>query len=187
MSQGVANAQMRAHLPSPVITRLLLWWHRQRGVRTEPTAVIFPGAKLLRYPRNIQLGADVVVKAGAHLCPCRADAKVSVGDRTTIGFHTFIYASEAITIGEDCMIAPFVYIVDSDHGVAAGSRMNRQSNIARPVVIGDDVWVGAQAIILAGSLIGDGAVVAAGSVVNGVVAPGTIVGGVPARELSKRK
>lgn len=182
-----ANQQLRAHLPHPIITYLQYRWYQFRGVQLEPTTIVFRGASLLRYPRNIHLGPDVVVKTGAHICPCRAEAHIRIGARTTIGFYTFLYASNAIEIGADCMIAPFVYIVDSDHGIRAGIPMNRQPNSARPIRIGNDVWIGAHTIVLAGVTIGDGAVIAAGAVVREDVAPDTIVGGVPARILGKRE
>lgn len=183
----VPNQQMRAHLPAPWITKLTYAWHRWHGVQLERSTVLYPSAQLLRYPGNIRLGADVVVKSGAHICPCHPQATISIGERSTIGFHTFLYASERITIGSDCMIAPFVYIVDSNHGTSLHARMNRQPNTTAPVSIGSDVWIGAHAVILAGTSIGDGAVIAAGSVVSGIVEPETIVGGVPARNLAKRK
>lgn len=181
------NAQMRAHLPHPAMLRLRYLWHRLRGVDLQPGTVLFGGAGLLRYPRNISLSADVVIKSGAHVCPCRRESRISIGARTTVGFHTFLYATSEISIGADCMIAPFVYIVDSDHGVRAGTLMNRQPNTARPIVIGDDVWIGAQTVILAGVTIGSGAVVAAGAVVKDDVPPNTIVGGVPAKPLGMRE
>ncbi|MFL9839871.1 acyltransferase [Sphingomonas sp. ST-64] len=161
-------------------------WHRARGVDVGPGAVLFHGAQLLRYPRNITIGADAIIKSGAHLCPCRPAATITLGARTTLGFHSFVYASERIEIGDDCMIAPFVYIVDSDHGTVAGTNMNLQPNVTRPIVIGNDVWIGAKAIILAGSKIGSGAIIAAGSVVRGDVPPGVIVGGIPAKEIGRR-
>jgi acetyltransferase-like isoleucine patch superfamily enzyme len=55
-----------------------------------------------------------------------------------------------------------------------------------PITIGDDVWIGANAIILQGTSIGVGAIVAAGAVVRSEVAPYDIVGGVPARVLKNR-
>ena len=158
-----------------------------RGVELGEGAVLFSGAQLLRFPRNIHIGASAVVKSGAHLCPCNAAAHVRIGGRTTIGFQTFVYASAGITIGDDCMIAPFVYIVDSDHGTVKGTPMNRQANVAVPITIGNDVWIGAHAVILAGTVIENGAIVAAGAVVRGHVAANTIVGGVPARRIGERK
>lgn len=185
-SGQAANRQLRAHLPAALPSRLRSLWHRARGVHLGSGAVIFPRAQLLRYPGNIRIGADAILKSDAHLCPCRPTATVSVGARTTIGFHTFVYASERIDIGDDCMIAPFVYIVDSDHGIALGTNMNSQPNVTRPISIGNDVWIGAKAVILSGSTIGSGAIIAAGSVVRGNVPPGTIYGGIPAKEIGRR-
>jgi len=162
-------------------------WHRFRGAKLGNNVVLFPGALLLRYPRNIQLDAAVVIKTGAHICPCNPQAKVHIGARTSIGFHCFIYASSGISIGYDCQIAPFVYVVDSDHGTRKDTLMNLQPNSAKPIQIGNDVWIGAHAVILSGVKIGDGAVVAAGAVVNSNVAPYAIVGGVPARVLGERE
>jgi acetyltransferase-like isoleucine patch superfamily enzyme len=183
----MANAQLRAHLPHPAITWLLYRWHRQRGVNLDQTTVIYRGAALLRYPGNITLGPNAVIKSAVHLCPCRPGARVSIGARTTIGFYTFIYASNRIEIGNDTMVAPFCYIVDSDHGTDAGTRMNLQPNVTRPIRIGSDVWIGAHAVVLPGVTIEDGAVIAAGAVVREDVAAGVIVGGVPARALGARR
>ncbi|WP_414819858.1 acyltransferase [Sphingomonas sp. Root710] len=64
--------------------------------------------------------------------------------------------------------------------------MNLQPNVTNPICIGDDVWIGAKAVILSGSTIGSGSVIAAGSVLRGAVPPGAIYGGVPAREIGRR-
>jgi len=186
-SAQATNRQLRAHLPSPLLTGLRRLWHRLRGANLEPGVTLFSRVHLLRYPQNIRIGADAVIKSGAHICPCNDKADISIGARTTIGFHTFIYASSNIKIGEDCMIAPFVYIVDSDHGTRAGIPMNRQPNISRPIRIGNDVWIGAQALVLSGVTIADGAIIAAGSVVREDVPSNTIVGGVPAKVIGVRK
>jgi UDP-3-O-[3-hydroxymyristoyl] glucosamine N-acyltransferase len=186
-SAQASNLQLRAHLPASFLTSLRWLWSRLRGVHLERGVVLFSNVHLLRYPKNIRIGSDAVIKSGAHVCPCNAQAGVSIGVRTTIGFHTFIYASSNIDIGADCLIAPFVYIVDSDHGTSAGVPINRQPNTARPIRIGNDVWIGAQAMILTGVTIADGAIIAAGSVVRDDVAANTIVGGVPAKVIGVRK
>lgn len=184
---GVPNSQLRGHLPSRWRTRVRELWNRFRGANLGDQVILFPGALLLRYPRNVQLDTAVVIKTGAHICPCNPQAKVHIGARTSIGFHCFIYASSDISIGSDCQIAPFVYVVDSDHGTRKDTLMNLQPNSAKPIQIGNDVWIGAHAVILSGVQIGVGAVIAAGAVVNSNVAPYAIVGGVPARVLGARK
>lgn len=186
-SASATNSQLRAHLPSPLLTRMRGLWHKLHGVNLGAGVTLFSGVHLLRYPKNIRIGSDAVIKSGVHICPCNDKASVSIGARTTIGFHTFIYASSSIEIGEDCMIAPFVYIVDSDHSTRIGIPMNRQPNISRPICIGNDVWIGAQALVLSGVTIADGAIIAAGSVVREDVPPNTIVGGVPAKVIGIRK
>ncbi|MBP7556167.1 MAG: acyltransferase [Chitinophagaceae bacterium] len=109
-----------------------------------------------------------------------------MGKRTTIGYHTFIFASEAIVIGDDCLIAPFVYIVDSNHGIDRSLKINQQPNETAPVKIGNDVWIASNVTILKGVTIGDGAVIAANSVVNKNVLPYEIVGGSPAKKIGER-
>ena len=161
-------------------------WHNQRGVALGRNVMLESEAKLLRFPKNIIIGDDVIIKSGSHLCPCQPSAILKIGARTTIGFNTLIYSSEQILIGDDCMIAPFVYIVDSDHGIDRNILMNRQKNQTEPIIIGSDVWIGAHAVILKGVSLGDGAVVAAGSVVREDVLPYSIVGGVPARVIGER-
>lgn len=85
------------------------------------------------------------------------------------------------------MIAPFVYLVDSDHGIDKGTKMNQQPNQTAPIKIGSDVWIGTGAKILKGVTIGDGAIIAAGAVVKDSVEPYKIVGGIPAKTISERK
>ncbi|MDD4735950.1 MAG: acyltransferase [Kiritimatiellae bacterium] len=148
--------------------------------------IIDRSARLLRYPSLITLGDNVIIKSGSHVCPCNEKAFVRIGANTTIGFNTLIYASSGIDIGEDCMIAPFVHLVDSDHGIERSQKMNQQPNQTTPIRIGSDVWVGAHAVILRGVTIGDGAIIAASAVVRKDVKPYDIVGGVPAKVIGKR-
>jgi acetyltransferase-like isoleucine patch superfamily enzyme len=161
-------------------------WLRWRGAVVGRDVLIQRGARFERYPANIRLDDHVIVKSEACLCPCNQQAALHIGARTTIGHNTYIFASGGVEIGADCMIAPFVYIVDSDHGVARDRPMNRQPNVVAPIRIGADVWIGAHAVVLKGVTINDGAVVAAGSVVREDVPPYAIVGGVPARLLGER-
>lgn len=102
------NSQLRLHLPPRWRTGLTAWWYRFRGVDLSDNVVLFPGALLLRYPRNIHIGSDALIKSGAHICPCNPQAHIHIGSRTSLGFHSFVYASDRITIGDDCQIAPFV-------------------------------------------------------------------------------
>ena len=180
------NQQLRMHYRQNLFHKFYYRWNQFKGVGLGKNVIIDKGAKLLRYPRNINIGNDVILKQGCHICPCRVESKVSIGDRTTIGFYTLIYATDNISVGQDCMIAPFVYLVDSDHGLKRHELMNRQSNNTAAIRIGSDVWIGAHVVILKGVEIENGAIVAAGSVVKENVPGHVIVGGVPAKILGER-
>lgn len=140
-----------------------------------------------RFPGNIYVEDNVVVKEGARICSCNEKAVIRIGKNTTIGFHNFIFASERIEIGDDCLIAPFVYIVDSNHRIDRNQKINEQSNETAAIVIGNDVWIASHVTILKGVRIGDGAVIAANSLVNRDVESYTIVGGSPAKPIGKRE
>lgn len=87
-----------------------------------------------------------------------------------------IICAENISIGEDCNIGRDVIIRDYD-----GHLIDPEQPISAPVRIGDHVWIGQRAIILKGVTIGDGAVIAAGSIVTGDVPAGALAAGVPAK------
>ena len=85
-----------------------------------------------------------------------------------------------IEIGDGCLIGHQVVFATLNHDL---DPLKRGNNIARPIKLGKNVWVGAHATILPGVTIGDGAVIAAGAVVNKDVPPLVVVGGVPAKIL----
>lgn len=142
--------------------------------------------KFMRYPSNIDIASDVIIKEGAKFCACNNRAKISIGRGTTVGYNTFIFASESIQIGEDCLVAPFVYIVDSNHGIDKSKKINSQENKTAPIKIGNDVWIASNVTILKGSFIANGAVIASNSVVNGNVGAYEIWAGSPARKIGCR-
>ena len=84
-----------------------------------------------------------------------------------------------IRIGARCQIGPMVQLLTPDHPRDRASRA-KGMELGRPIIIGDDVWIGGGAIILPGVTVGDGAVIGAGAVVSGDVAPGATMAGNPA-------
>lgn len=106
------------------------------------------------------------------------------GKNITVGKNVFINACchfqdhGGVTLGDGCLIGHNVVFATLNHGIAPEERalMN-----PAPIRLGKNVWVGSNSTILQGVMIGDNAIVAAGSVVTKDVPPNTIVGGVPAR------
>lgn len=126
-------------------------------------------------------GTNVNIEKGAQF-----SSEISLGDNSGIGVNALI--SSYVTIGKDVMMGPDCIILTSNHGFERTDiPMWRQaSSEPRPVVIGDDVWIGARVIILPGVHVGSGSVIGAGSVVTKDVAPGSIVGGNPAKLIRMR-
>jgi acetyltransferase-like isoleucine patch superfamily enzyme len=180
------NAQLRKHLKRTFRVRLRSFIERNRIKSLGKNVYIDKDVELLRYPKNISISDNVVLKSGARICSCNESSLIHIGESTTVGHHTFIFASEGVDIGANCLIAPFVYIVDSDHQIRKSKRINEQGNLTAPIKIDDDVWIGTGAKILKGVTINKGAIIAAGAVVKDDVLPYSIVGGIPAKEISKR-
>ncbi len=180
-------SQLRNHIKFSLANKLRGVIQKKRLGKLGKKVFIDKDVSLLRYPKNIFIDSEVVLKKGANICACNDNAKISIGKRTTIGFYTFIYASDGIEIASDCLIAPFVYIVDSDHSIESGVNINTQPNITDKIKIEEDVWIATGAKILKGVTIGKGSVVAAGAVVKDDIPPYSIVGGIPAKIIGSRK
>ena len=105
---------------------------------------------------------------------------VRLGNRVEINNFSIVDGTGGVDIGDDTLIGPGVRIISYHHHHAAGQAIRSQPSEGKPIHIGRDCWIGANAVILAGLTIGDGAVVAAGAVVTRDVPPGVVVVGVPA-------
>jgi len=170
------------------IRRLRAIWLRWHGVRCSGSVWL----QAIEIPRNhfdVELQDGVALDRSVTLLatgPQKSWCRIVIGRSTYINRFTMIDASDSIRIGANCMIGPFCYITDHDHGTIAGIPVNQQALIGEPVVIEDDVWIGAHVTVLKGIRIGTGAVVGAGAVVTRDVLPNTIVAGVPARVIASR-
>ena len=112
---------------------------------------------------------------------------IEIGPQTAVGAFNVIHGGGGVRIGSSCLLGPFVAIYSENHRFSDPAIPIRDQGEERAEVsIGDDVWIGAHAAVLAGVSIGDGAVVAAGAVVTRDVPEGAIMGGVPRRAIGKR-
>ena len=112
---------------------------------------------------------------------------IEVGHRFSVNSGAILDGRGGITIGDDVMIGPHTAIYSSGHNFSQPDLpMTSLDHIMKPVVIKDDVWIGAHVCIPGGITIGRGAVVAAGAVVTKDVEDYTIVSGVPAQVTGNR-
>jgi len=117
----------------------------------------------------------------------RARGKIEIGPQTGIGDYAIVNAAQSVSIGANVMIAACCHITDANHGIEGSGTIQSQERHTDPVVIEDDVWLGAGVTVTAGVRIGKGAVVGAGAVVTKSVEPYQIVAGVPARPIGQRR
>lgn len=139
---------------------------------------------LLRDRAELTINGKVDLASRATL-QVQKDAKLAIG-RAHINHEASIIIGHDCTIGNGILISRAVRIFDSDFHKVLDEEGN-QTNIPKPMKIGDHVWIGLGTIILRGSQIGDGAVVSAGSVVMGKIKAGTNAIGNPARSFSNIK
>lgn len=115
------------------------------------------------------------------------EENISIGDGTAINNRTILSGRGGITIGDNVLVGYETIIMTSTWNFQDPDvPIKLQGITTKPVVIGNDVWLGARVIIVPGVTIGDGAVVGAGAVVTKDVPPYTVVAGVPARKIGLR-
>ena len=116
------------------------------------------------------------------------EGAVRIGDKTVVGQECTISAYQHVSIGEQCIVADRVMLIDFDHNVAEVERPIRVQGIyKRDVRVGNNVWIGYGAQILRGVSIGDNAIIGASAVVTKDVPANAVVAGVPARVIRMRE
>jgi acetyltransferase-like isoleucine patch superfamily enzyme len=155
--------------------RLLAPIYQHRGKHS----VIHRSARMDTPPYRIfSLGDYSVIESFA--CINNAVGDVMIGNHTRIGLHNTIIGP--VEIGSHVNLAQGITVTALNHNFAnAQKRIDEQGVSTNPVTIEDDVWVGANAVILPGVTIGNHCVVAAGAVVTKDVPPHSLVAGVPAK------
>jgi acetyltransferase-like isoleucine patch superfamily enzyme len=130
---------------------------------------------------QVSFGHSVSIGPGVQLV-VKDQGKLSIGSGTYFTSDMHLECCHHIQIGEQCAISWGTSIIDSDHHELSyeGKKENASS-----VIIGDRVWIACNVVILKGTTIGSGSVVAAGSVVKGEFPSNVLIGGNPARILKE--
>lgn len=159
----------------------------------------------IRYPSKLRIGRRTCIKKctiiasgkGITIGDCveicdgaiiqTYDGKISINNGSAIGPYVVLYGAGGIVIGKYCSIATHTSIVASNHIFQQRDKYIRsQGNSTQGILIGDDVWIGANCCVLDGVSVGQGSIVAAGAVINKNVSPYMIVGGIPAQIIGQR-
>jgi len=160
-------------------------------LKLDPTAVISPLADIERSVRGtlIEIGPRTVVDAFVKIKPAGGSGEVVIGPDCAINSGTVIYTGNGVRIGEGVLIAANCTLAPTNHAFADRERRIRDQGFQPSrggIVIEDDVWLGANVVVLDGAVIGKGCVVAAGSVVRGRLEPYGIYAGTPASRVAER-
>lgn len=149
--------------------------------------VLGSGSLLSRIRANILrllgygIGKNAIITRGLSLSK-RSD-RVLIGEGCFLNEHVYFNATAPITLGKHCDVGFYVQFATASHTLHYPQHSHRpiDPDTSQPIQVGNHVWIGASAIICPGVTIGDGAIIAAGSVVTKDVPAHTLVGGVPAK------
>ena len=103
--------------------------------------------------------------------------ELNIGSHCFFNINSSITCAEKIVIGNNCKFGNNLVVIDHDHNYRANGIYSGDNPefISSPVIIGNDVWIGANVVILRGTEIGDNCVIAAGSVVKDIIPPNTLL------------
>lgn len=166
---------------------------RRRRLLLTPSLVVHL-AKVARFYSyaHIEPRRRLTAGPGLRMAPnasLRNGDRISLGREVHVGERCCLWAGDKtgrITLGDNALLGPEVFITASNYETAAGTPVMHQPRRESDVVVGRDVWLGARVVVLPGVTIGDGCVVGAASVVTADLPPGTIAVGSPARVVGRR-
>lgn len=167
--------------------RVRTWLLRAAGMRIGEKTLL-PRIHVT-WPHQVSLGRRCRVEHGVYFHfdgVWKPGPSIVVGDGCFLGAGCEFNARVRIEIGNECLIAAGSRFVDHDHNISGTGPLPKGGGPAAPVVLRNHVWIGANAVILKGVEIGEGAVVAAGAVVVKSIPSNEIWGGVPARRIGCR-
>jgi len=142
------------------------------------------------WPHQVTIGNNCIIE---HNCYFKFDGiwkqgpSISLANNIFVGFGCEFNIRKSISIGNDCLIASGCKFIDHDHGSYSDELMRLQNGPEKEIIIGEDVWLGTNVIVLKGCNIGNGAIIAAGAVVTKNVGKFEIWAGIPAKKVGNRK
>lgn len=144
---------------------------------------------IITWPHQVIIGQNCQLEPGIYFKYdgiWKNGPSIIIGDGIFIGSNVEFNIRKQIIIGEYTLIASGTRFIDHDHGINLGEFMKMQHGFEKRIIIGKDVWIGCNVVVLKGVTIGDGAIIAAGAVVTKSVFPNEIWAGVPAKKIGER-
>lgn len=125
---------------------------------------------------KVKLGKMIRIHSGSKV-KVRSGAKLIIGNNVKINYYCIIACQDEIRIGDGTEFGPSVYLYDHDHDYKKGFSSNSDEECYKkaPITIGEKCWIGANSVILRGTVIGNNCVIGAGCVVSGKIPDGTVL------------
>lgn len=161
-------------------------WHKlQQKVSQLSSADEDMAIRNFFYEHSVECKGKLYILPGTILCyPYR----IKIGYNVFINRNVYITARENITIGDNVLIGPSVIINSGMHIYKDKDKLIRnQGHDIKSIIIGNDVWIGANAVIMPGVVIGDGSIIGAGAIVTKSIPSYSVAVGIPARVVKERK
>lgn len=136
---------------------------------------IFLTATIEKNPKGfLKIGAGAKLREHS-VIGVRNNANLIIGKNVSVGMDNKIICHNRIEIGDGTLLSPNVLIYDHDHVFSCDTGVQRKEFKSAPVVIGKNCWIGANTVLLKGTVIGDNCVVGAGCVLKGTYADNSVI------------
>lgn len=161
-------------------------------LKISPTARISPLADIEDSTRGtvIEIADGVVIDSFVKIKPAGGTGNVRIGEHSVINAGCVIYTGNGVIVGRHCAIAANCTFAPTNHQMRSRSRLIMEQGFMPSrggIVVEDDVWIGANVVLLDGAILRRGCVVGAGSVVRGELPPYSINVGNPTRVIGNRR
>ncbi len=161
-------------------------------IKIHPTARVSALADIEDSQRGtlIEIGANSVVDSFVKIKPAGGMGDLVIGSRTTVNSGCVFYTGNGIRIGDNVAIAANCTFAPANHAFASKDRLIIEQGFLPSkggIIIGDDVWIGANSVLLDGAIVPCGCVIGAGSIVRGELESYSVYAGQPLRKISTRQ
>jgi len=187
---SIALCLLAGRLWTAVRSAILRFGLDAPGLRLGPGCRVL-GGRHIAFGSGIYAERNLWLEAVTSYREQHFNPQIVIGDQVCFSDGVHISAIASVTIGSGCLFGSKIYVSDHNHGIYNGQQQSspheppaqRLLGDGGPVVIGKNVWIGDNSVILGPATIGDGAIVGANSVVRGVIPANTIVAGAPAKPI----
>ena len=187
---GIALLLIANRFWNKLTSSIMAFFLEAPGLRIGSGARVI-GARHISFGRNVYAGRNLWIEAVTSYQSQSFHPRITIGDHVCFSDEVHISSIATISIGSHALFGSKIYVSDHNHGIYNGSGQSSPEEPPAhrllagggPVVIEENVWIGDNAVIIGPATIGRGAIIAANSVVRGVVPANTIVAGAPAKPI----